>query len=53
MRKPVIDVVVVMAAVLLWAQNVPAGGQFPDGGATSLLFAGGLAGLAMVRKFMR
>jgi len=53
MRKPRLDVLVVLAAAVLWAGNAHAQFNLPDGGATSLLFVGGLAGLAMVRKFLR
>ena len=53
MNKPKLDIVVAVAALLLWAGNAGASIGVPDGGATSLLFVGGLAALAAVRKLVR
>jgi len=52
MKKPAIDIVVVMTALLLWA-NCANARVVPDGGASSLLFVVGISGLAMARKFFR
>ena len=52
MKKPTFDLVVVMAALLLWAGSASAT-PVPDGGATATLFVAGVAGLAALRKFMR
>ena len=54
MKKPTIDIAVVLLVTLLWAGSASAGTvPAPDGGATSLLFVASLAGLAAVRKFLR
>ena len=54
MKKQKIDMFVLLAALLFWAANAGAGPHhIPDGGATASLFAVGVAGLAVVRRFCR
>ena len=53
MKKPVLDLLVVMVAILMWANTSPAPPAVPDGGATASLFVVGVAGLAVVRKMLR
>ncbi len=52
MKKPVLDLLVVTVAILMWANTSPAV-PVPDGGATASLFVVGVAGLTVVRKFLR
>ena len=52
MKKPVLDLLVVTVAILMWANTSPAV-PVPDGGATASLFVVGVAGLTVARKFLR
>lgn len=52
MKKPVLDLLVVTVAILMWA-NTSSAHPVPDGGATASLFVVGVAGLAIARKFRR
>ena len=55
MKKQKLDMLVLFVAVLFFAANADARGvrNVPDGGATASLFAVGVAGLAVVRRFYR